>query len=426
MKLIYVTSRYIFLTSLIIVSIWGVLFYYSLLEEIYDSIDDGLANYKMLIIQSCERDTTLLNKVDFEEGNYAIRPIPKEMAMNVTDIYKDTMIYMQYEDEIEPVRMITTAFYQSGRFYELKIISTMVEKDDLISSLFRSVLVLFFLLLLCFSVINYFVLKKTWKPFFRLLNKLRSYKIESEAEPPNIQTTISEFNQLNESIAILIHNARASFENQKRFTENAAHELQTPIAGMIHRLQLILENNSLTDEVALAISQMLKSSEKMAKTNKDLLLLSRIENHQFIEKEAVEFCDIISACIDDLTDFAIFKQVEFIVSKAGCPKVFMNVSLAGILVNNLLKNALVHGRKSQPIYIHIDINGFSVKNTSENGRQLPNQIFERFYKESGNTGSTGLGLAISQVICKQNNLELTYCFKDGHIFSVQKKIKKII
>ena len=125
MKLLNQSLIYLSIPIFLIVSIWAVVFYYNMLNEIYDSIDDGLDNYKLLIIQKSKRDSTVLQKKAFDESNYAISEIQKPRALTIRDMYKDTLMYMLNEEEMEPVRMLTTAFNHGNQYYELKVISSM-------------------------------------------------------------------------------------------------------------------------------------------------------------------------------------------------------------------------------------------------------------------------------------------------------------
>src|SRR5687767_9563966 len=114
-----------------------------MLDEIYDSIDDGLDNQKGLVIQKAARDSTLLNKKGFEEIDYSIIRIPSEKATTFNDVYIDTSMYMQNEKSFEPVRMLKTVFIQDGRYYQLQIVTSMVEEDDLIEELLYALLWLY-------------------------------------------------------------------------------------------------------------------------------------------------------------------------------------------------------------------------------------------------------------------------------------------
>src|SRR5690554_3733316 len=143
MKLLNHTISRFVLVMLPILLVWAAVFYFLMLDEIYDSIDDGLENQKTLILGKIERDSTTLLNSHFDEGNYLVRKIPLNQAITYTDVYKDTLIYMQVEDDLEPVRLLTTAFEHKGEYYEMQIITPMVEEDDLIEDLIYSLLFLF-------------------------------------------------------------------------------------------------------------------------------------------------------------------------------------------------------------------------------------------------------------------------------------------
>ena len=172
MKLLNYTSVYFSLALLIIISIWAALFYYSMLIEIYDSIDDGLDNQKGLVIQKAASDTTILQKRNLEESDYAINEIPGGSAVDFHDSYIDTMMFMQNEKSDEPVRLLKTVFLQNGKYYELQVATSMVEEDDLIKQLFFAILWLYLGLVLSIIIFNNFLLKKIWLPFYRLLKHL--------------------------------------------------------------------------------------------------------------------------------------------------------------------------------------------------------------------------------------------------------------
>ncbi|MGV2479976.1 UNVERIFIED_CONTAM: sensor histidine kinase, partial [Salmonella enterica subsp. enterica serovar Weltevreden] len=142
--------------------------YYSMLDEVYDSIDDGLDNYKMLIIQKAGADSTILKKNSFEESNYSITQIPQEQAMHSVERYSDTLMYMQNEEDFEPVRILSTVFSIGTNYYKLEIISSMVEEDDLIEDLTYYLVFLYIALLLSIYLLNFFILRRTWKPFYTL------------------------------------------------------------------------------------------------------------------------------------------------------------------------------------------------------------------------------------------------------------------
>src|SRR5690606_4653870 len=117
MKLLNHTLKYLVFLFPLIIAIWAGLFYYNMVDEVQDSIDDGLENYKILIVKHAHKDPSILNFSDFQEKNYSIQPIDAEMALRHTDVYSDTMMYLLSESDYEPVRMLTSAFKFEDKYY---------------------------------------------------------------------------------------------------------------------------------------------------------------------------------------------------------------------------------------------------------------------------------------------------------------------
>src|SRR6186713_2635223 len=174
MRLLNYTFIYLSCSLLLIIGIWATVFYIDMLDEVHDSIDDGLGNYKMLIIQKAQKDSTVLFKTSFDESNYKVTEIPKEAALNALEQYTDTLMYMQNEEDYEPVRLLTTMFSApNGKFYELKIVTSTVEEDDLIGSLLYYLFWLYGIIILSILLINHVLLRKIWQPFYQLIGQLK-------------------------------------------------------------------------------------------------------------------------------------------------------------------------------------------------------------------------------------------------------------
>ena len=200
MKLLNYTSVYFSVALLIVISLWAAAFYYTMLIEIYDSIDDGLDNQKGLVIQKATTDTTILYKNNFDESDYTINEIPAGPAVNLRDTYIDTMMFMQNEKSDEPVRLLKTVFFQNGKYYELKVATSMVEEDDLVKQMFFSILWLYLGLVLFIIIFNNFLFRKIWQPFYQLLKHLKKFRLDKPQPVALIRTKVDEFNMLNETV----------------------------------------------------------------------------------------------------------------------------------------------------------------------------------------------------------------------------------
>lgn len=419
MKLLDQSLKYLSVSILLIVSIWSVVFYFNMLDEIYDSLDDGLANYKLLIIQKAEQDSTILLKNAFDESNYAINPISKEESRGIRNNYKDTLLYMPFEEDLEPARLLTSVFTLNNNYYRLQVISSMVEEDDLIKRLIWAILWLYFFLMISIVAINNVMLKKLWEPFYNLLQQLKKFRLDKNTTLPEIQTKTKEFTELKNACDTLISHAFEAYSNQKQFTENAAHELQTPLAIISNKLELLLEKNKLENNDAENITQVLQIVSSLIQLNKSLLLLSKIENRQFFDNQKISINKLVNQVIESLQDFAQFKNTHVTIKESDTCTVEMDAMLANILISNLIKNAIFHNIQNGSVKLEIQNNTLNVTNTSESGKLAEKDIFKRFYKGAEMKQNTGLGLAIVQAICRLYGFTISYSYSGEHTFQLR-------
>src|SRR5690606_7047756 len=121
-----------------------------------------------------------------------------------------------------------------------------------------------------------------------------------------------EFALLNERIKKLLSTTQQSYSIQKQFIENASHELQTPLAIAMNKLELLFEDETLSDRQAEQLQQALENLERLARLNRSLLLISKIENDQFSTFEKVSFQDVIEKVISDFSEMAAHKSIRLV------------------------------------------------------------------------------------------------------------------
>ena len=174
----------------------------------------------------------------------------------------------------------------------MKVISQELDKGKLIRKIAHGLILLFLFLLISTLLINNFVLKKTWRPFYQMLNYLNDFRLDRNASRVTSETHIKEFSLLNETVQNLLKTNVDIFNSQKQFIENASHELQTPLAIGINKLELLAGDEDLSAEQIRKIGDIIEAFQRLSGLNKSLLLLSKIENRQFISEEPVNF-DVI-------------------------------------------------------------------------------------------------------------------------------------
>ncbi|RNI30896.1 sensor histidine kinase [Rufibacter immobilis] len=419
MKLLNHATSYLAGILLVVISVWAALFYVNMLDEIYDSMDDGLENQKILVMQKAARDSTILQQTEFEEGYYKFREVPLAVARQQKDLYQDTLMYMQNEKDFEPVRLLTTVFRHQGKFYELRLITSMVEEDDLIEDLFYSLLGLYVGLIASILLLNNLLLKRIWRPFYQLLQRLRQFRLEDPQPIAVEETNIDEFRLLNQTVEKLLQSNISTYNSQKAFIENASHELQTPLAISLNKLELLAESNNLQEAQLEQIGTVMQSLERLTRLNKSLLLLSKIENRQFAAEEPVNFQTLLEHIISDFSDQCHFRNLTVTLEGEEAPQVTMNPDLAMMLSLNLFKNAMVHNVNGGSIKVLLTATSFTIENLGKDTPLHPEKLFNRFYKEDTSGASTGLGLAIAKAICDLYGFQISYDYQQKHILRVQ-------
>lgn len=416
------TNRYIAVVILIVIAIWAMLFYAFMMDEVYDNIDDGLKNQKIEIIRAVYEDSTLLETQEFGINQFQIRPTETRDEIDRNEFSKE-FIYMPYDEEDEPYRILRTGFFtKDGKAYNLEIRTSTVEEDDYLVNLAISLSVLYFIIIFSVLIINHFVFSKAWKPFNQILTNLKEYRFGEVKNFKSIATNVKEFEELNSNFESMIARNEHVFIEQKRFLENASHELQTPLAITIQKLELLLADETLTEYQLVKIAEAKQSLHRMVNLNKSLLMLSRIDNDQYIQVEPVDCNLLITQLLEELEEIINHKNISIVYTQEQKFVASINANLATILLSNLIRNAIKYNIEGGAIHITILENEISISNTANSEALNPLYIYERFYKGKQDNQSNGLGLSIvHSILSKYPFLTLSYAYDQGlHIFSLKK------
>lgn len=426
MKLLSYTYRKLALLLFLLMAVWGVLFYYAIIDEVVDETDDTLENYGEILMESALHDPSILETEGSLMSFYKFTPISEEEGRHYRQVFYDATVYIELEDEDEPVRVMCTAFRMpDGQYYELKLMISILERDDMVEAMLWYLGALFLLFLICTSIGIQLMLKGVFRPLHRLLDWLHCIQPGKEVPPLDNPTKIREFRQLSDAALDMGNRSYKAYEEQKQFIENASHELQTPLAIVRGKVELLAESEGMTEQQMEQLDEIYATLGRAVKLNKSLLLLSRIENGQYTEMEDVSVDEILDELLPDLMDIYEHKQVRLIRKREEQPFIIRcNHSLAQILVSNLVKNSLLHNREGGELQVLTTPTSLVIKNTGDvplDGEKL----FRRFYHGmDGKKDSTGLGLAIARSIALSSSLKLTYEWQDGmHTFRLVKESK---
>lgn len=417
------TLKYLALALLVIIAVWAALFYAVILDELYDNTDDGLKDLKIQIIRKAYTDEATLQIKEFDFNQFKITPVNYSQYKE-GNFFRNELFYMEYDDEMEPYRILETYFVdRNGNYQKLEIRTSTVEEDDFRLDLFFALIFLYIFLVVSIVLINNIVLKKVWKPFYITLDNLGKYEFGKLYKPKQSTTEIREFKLLDLKIDKMIERNETAFLQQKQFIENASHELQTPLAIAINKLDLLIEKESFPEDNLIDLSETKNGLIRLVNLNKSLLMLSRIENNQYTDKSEIEMNEVVKHVLEDFSDLLQFKNIDLDFSEVAQFKTVINPDLAYILISNLIRNAVKYNSDGGKIIVTVDSYGVKIKNTSIGNEPLSELVFNRFYKAVNDNTSTGLGLSIVKSIAENHAaLNILYSFENNfHIFSLKTK-----
>jgi signal transduction histidine kinase len=260
-------------------------------------------------------------------------------------------------------------------------------------------------------LINKRVLSKIWFPFYESLDKIKSFKVHEQQVTEFPETPIEEFNQMNTHFKAAAANATRDYKNLREFSENASHEIQTPLAIIRSNIEMMIQLESLTEKQSELFQSIYSSVTKISKLQQSLLLLTKIDNHQFHPKNYVALISEINSKALQFQEIWQTKRLHYSLTTSAAT-ININNELLDILLNNLFTNATYHNVPGGEIAIFCEKGRFEIANSGMEEALDQDRIFRRFYKNSAHGESNGLGLSIVQQICTTSNIEISYRFQE--------------
>jgi signal transduction histidine kinase len=347
------------------------------------------------------------------EGEYDLRLIDGN-AKTLNDEPTDTSIYLKGSGQSLPFEVSTVYHSWNGKTYQLSTYVSSREIHHLIIKVFLAEAVILILLLLTVVIVNNRTSLFLWKPFFSTIQRVKDFDIRRNQNPDlPLSTGTTEFDELNKEIASLIGNANQAYIQQKQFVENASHEMQTPLAIIRSKLELLINQQDLTEKTASLLSDITEANEHLSQMNRTLLLLAKIENNQFPETEKVHIPGLLRELISNYRNYYNGEFPPLTEDIHSEITVDANHLLVEILLSNILKNAIEHNKEKGFIDIKILDSKLLIKNPGIAPETETSLLFNRFIKGSHQSKSTGLGLALVKQICLLYNYEVKYSFREG-------------
>ncbi len=325
----------------------------------------------------------------------------------------DTLVMHRYLKRLESNRKLVGYARIDSTYLQLSLYDVIVESDDIMDGVVRSLTWLFVLLGGGVIIGSFLISRVLLRPFQQTLQEISRFNL-SEARPLALpRTTTTEFNQLNRFIRQMTDQMRSDYQRVKEFSENASHEIQTPLAVAKGKLELLSQGDDLTAEHLAMIGTAYQAVDEVSKLAKSLMLLTKIENAEFSDFRSIDASEQLDRTVADFDELVVLKELTLTTEIHDSVSLHHHPVLFKILINNLITNAIRHNQRGGAIRIRLLATELSVSNTGAPLTAVPEQLFERFKKNHQSSESLGLGLSIVKKICDISGYVVQYQYAEG-------------
>lgn len=416
MRLFHVIRKYLLLTLFSIMILGGVSIFFIFKIFIHQSTDQILYEYKTRI-----ENYVALNDTMIEFTTSVIQPQRVEQRIiNPTDNYplgiKDTLLYNENSGAFLPYRQLYFTIEYKNRLHLVNVNQQTFEFGDLLYVLIGSILALFLLFFVFTYLVDFYLKKKVWSPFNDTLEKLDDYDLEIGRNLSLTNSGIKEFDKLNEVVNKMVGKINSDYENTKNFSEDISHEIQTPLAIIKSRIDIIRQQHTLDKDSIVSLSVISNAVSRLSNLNKSLLLLTKIRNDQFQDIVKVNVKQVITDFLENIEELIDAKAITI---NIACDDLFidMDLTLSDILISNLLVNAIRHNTNEGFVKIQLSDDKLIIENSclpQENKENLFDRMVSNKSKDS-----IGLGLNLVKSICDKNGFGVSYSFPMDKVFRIE-------
>jgi signal transduction histidine kinase len=398
LKLLHRTHILTALWLLPVMFIGGIFVYYMIRYVTHEEADESLAYNMQHLLKYYEVNNNL---PDFHKIDDILTGIKVDEP-----VYRDTLLYEISENEFVPYRELNFSIEHDGDDFTIVLRQRLPEREELaISTLLIIIGLAGLIYIIMFWVINR-VARKIWNPFYLTLEQLTLFKIE-EPVPTFSSTRIAEFNNLNNTLKVLLRKISDDYRNNKEFNENVSHEIQTHLAIVRAGAEKLLNTtfDKGNKEFIEELRKIYVSVTQLSQTQKSLLTLSRINNREFHRSVNVNVRELVEESIGIFSEVMEVREISLKSTIQDC-YLKMDPGLIKILIDNLVKNAVKHNINGGYVNLGLSSCKLEIENSGLRLGKDPDGMFKRFIK--GEHGNSGIGLSIVRQICELYDFSLNY------------------
>lgn len=399
------------IVSVVVFIIGSIVSYFVIYSIISEEIDDSLLLEKSEIIQYIRNTDRTIQELLSNIKNLEISLTDSTSAFE--EKLSDTLIFLPAEQEEEPFRQLKFKAKIKDQYYNISLRRSIIEMEDIVIAISGIMAGLFLTIIFVLNLINYWSGRIIWKPFYNTLEKVSGFNLNSKELLNLPEVKIEEFNKLHFTLNNMADKLQKDYRTLKEFSENASHEMQTPLAVIRSKLDLMIQDNKLSNEQLKSIRGLYDAINRLSRLGQSLNLITKIENQEFENKENVNFKELIEKHLENITELIRAQRLKLSTDIEHVPVVEINPYMADTIVSNLIMNSVKHNVPSGNINIKCNKEYIIFENSGLPLKSDPQDLFKRFKKDNPTSDSPGLGLSIVNTICQQNGIKIEYFCNNG-------------
>ena len=411
MKLITKSSLTFISASVLFFLVGSIIMYFSVRTIISSNLNDTLLEKKINLEKQIDPDNV--------ERFYSNDVFVSKTNSEITSSFSDTVLiengkYILY-------RQLHFHYVVANQNYRIKILQSQTKTDLLITKIVIMNVGLAFVFFLILFFVNRHSVKNTLKVFYNTIQKLEEFDWNNNEKLHLDSAQLFEIKKMNTVIQKMADTIRKDFELQKEYTENVSHELQTPLAIISTKIDEMMQSDNLTKHQMEQLALLMETTNRLSKINQALIFLTKIDNRFYTEGSTFSLNQLMKDQLELFSDSVEDNNIKMKLNLLDTTHIYMDKYLAETMIDNLIRNAILHNNNTKEISISIENNCFTISNSGEKLPFPPEKIFDRFSKSATNKKSLGIGLSVVKSICELYNFELSYSQENFHTFIIKFK-----
>ena len=411
MKLITKSSLTFISASVLFFLVGSIIMYFSVRTIISSNLNDTLLEKKINLEKQIEPDNV--------ERFYSNDVFVSKTNSEITSSFSDTVLiengkYILY-------RQLHFHYVVANQNYRITILQSQTKTDLLITKIVIMNVGLAFVFFLILFFVNRHSVKNTLKVFYSTIQKLEEFDWNNNERLHLDSAQLFEIKKMNTVIQKMADTIRKDFELQKEYTENVSHELQTPLAIISTKIDEMMQSDNLTKHQMEQLALLMETTNRLSKINQALIFLTKIDNRFYSEGSTFSLNQLLKDQLELCSDSVEENNIRMKLNLLDTTHIYMDKYLAETMIDNLIRNAILHNNNTKEISISIENNCFTISNSGEKLPFPPEKIFDRFSKSATNKKSLGIGLSVVKSICELYNFELSYSQENFHTFIIKFK-----